>query len=141
MIDKTVPAEYQKALAKIERKEEVKQKHRIIQAKLKKPHTQLTYVVQADGTTAVDQEMVKPLVNPIYQHNSIHFQQVCTNGASAASDSPFANSLHPLCTSEQDINKNMEELLSGMFNKNQIYPLLSRSIYKGTVYMFMMNMI
>lgn len=33
MIDKTVPAEYQKALAKIERKEEVKQKHRIIQAK------------------------------------------------------------------------------------------------------------
>ena len=53
MIDKVIPEEFQKALAKFETKEEIKRKHRTIQARLKKPRTQLTYVVQTDGTTTV----------------------------------------------------------------------------------------
>ena len=50
MIDKIVPEEFQQLLAKIERKEEVKRKHRTIQARLKKPCAQLTYIVQTDRT-------------------------------------------------------------------------------------------
>ena len=53
MIDKVISEEFPKALANIEQKEEIKRKHRTIQARLKKPRTQLTYVVQTDGTTTV----------------------------------------------------------------------------------------
>ena len=52
MIDNVVPEEIPKAFAKIERKE-VNWKYRTIQARLKKPHSQLTYIVQTDGTTSV----------------------------------------------------------------------------------------
>ena len=118
MIDKVVPEQFQKTLANIERKEEVKWKHRTIQARLKKPHGQVTYVVQTDRTTVVGQE----IVNVIQQFNSIHFQQTYTNGASAVSVSPFANGLRPFWTPEQVVSRNMEEMLSGMFDKNQIQP-------------------
>ena len=116
MIDKVISEEFQKALAKIERKEEIKQKHRTIQARLKKPRTQLTYVVQTYGTTAVGQEMA----DAIQQFNSIHFQQACSNGASAASASRYASGLRPFRTPEQAANRNIEEILSGTFDKNQI---------------------
>ena len=58
----------------------VTRKHRIIQARLKKPRTQLTYVVQADDTTAVGQEVVDAMIQ---KYNSVHFQQARTNGATA----------------------------------------------------------
>ena len=42
------------------------------------------------------------------------------NGASPAPVSPFANGLCPFRTSEQGVNRNIEEKLSGTFDKNQI---------------------
>ena len=107
MIDKVIPEEFQKALAKIERKDEIKRKHRTIQARLKKPRTQLTYIVQTDGTTTVGQEMA----DAIQQFNSIHFQQACLNGSSAAWVSEFANVIRPFQTPEQVVNMNIEEIL------------------------------
>ena len=58
----------------------------------------------------------------IQQFNSIHFQQAHTNGAPAVSVSPFANGLRPFQTPEQAVNRNMEEILAGTFDKNQIQP-------------------
>ena len=116
MVNKVIPEEVQKALAKIERKEAIKRKHRTIQARLKKPRTPLTYVVKTDGTTAVGQEMA----DVIQKFNSNHFQQARKNGASAASASDFANGLRPFWTPDQVVQRNIEAILSGVFNKNQI---------------------
>ena len=114
MINKVVPEVFQKALSKIEQKEEIKRKHRTIQARLKKPCTQLTYIVQTYGTMAVGQEMA----NAIQQFKLIHFQQARSNGSSAASESEFSNGLHPFRTPEQVVNRNIDEILSGAFDKN-----------------------
>ena len=64
----------------------------------------------------------KEMANAIQQFNSIHFQQACTNEASAASVSSFANGFHPFRTSEQVVIRNVKEILSGAFDKNQIQP-------------------
>ena len=61
------------------------------------------------------------MANVIQPFNSIHFQQACSNGSSAAPDSEFENGLHPFRTSEQVVNRNIEAILSGMFDKNQIH--------------------
>ena len=110
-VNKVIPEEFQKALTKIEQKLEINRKNRTIQARLKKPRTQLTYVVQSDGTAAVGQEMT----NTIQQFNSIHFQQDCSNGSSAASDSKFVNGLHPFWTPGQVVNRNIEAIFSCTF--------------------------
>ena len=50
---------------------------------------------------------------------------------------------HQIKQTEVDGSINITEHLhqGGVFRENFPYPLLSGSIYKGTVYMFMMNMI
>ena len=60
------------------------------------------------------------MADAIQQFNLIHFQQDCLNGSSAALASPFANNLCPFQTPGQAVNKNIEEILSGRFDKNQI---------------------
>ena len=58
------------------------------------------------------------MANVIQPFNSIHFQQACSNGSSAAPDSEFENGLHPFRTSEQVVNRNIEAILAGTFDKN-----------------------
>ena len=74
------------------------------------------YFIQTDETTAVGQEMV----DAIQQFNLVHFQQACTNRTTSESVYPFTNGLRPFRISEQVLNRNMEEILSGTFDKNQI---------------------
>ena len=62
------------------------------------------------------------MVNGIQQYNSLHSQKARTNRATAALVSPFANDFHPFQTLEQVVDRNMEEILSGTFGKNQTWP-------------------
>ena len=60
------------------------------------------------------------MANVIQKLNSNHFQQAHANGASSTSASDFANGLLLFRTPDQVVNRNIEAILSGTFNKNQI---------------------
>ena len=61
------------------------------------------------------------MADAIQKFHSIHFQQAHSDGSLAASDSEFANGLCPFRTAEQVMKRNIEAILSGTFDKNQIH--------------------
>ena len=60
------------------------------------------------------------MLEAILHHNTSHFQQARWNGASAAQQSTFANSLRSYRTSKEEVLQNMNKIISGEFDQSQI---------------------
>ena len=75
-----LPSRWDEAIKRIIKKEEMKNRHKAINNRLKIKNAPLTFIVDKDGTRKTDTEMINAIIN----HNAEHFAQARTNGASAA---------------------------------------------------------
>ena len=117
MFDNRCPEDKEMALDNLIRRERVRYRHRAIKKRLKQGNAPLTFIIDADGIRKTDSEMVEAMV----VHNTKHFEQARTNGASAAQKTPFADSLRSYRTSQEEVLQNMEEILSGKLDTSNIH--------------------
>ena len=116
MAEAATSAGGEEALKNIIRKERIKMKHRAIQNRLRTRNAPLTFVVDTDGTRRTDSEMI----DSILSYNATHFAQARTNGASAAQQTPFADSLRSFRTPQKEVRQNMDDIINGKLDTSLI---------------------
>ena len=116
MAEAATSAGREEALKTIIKKERTKMKHRAIQNRLRTRNAPLTFVVDTDGTRRTDSDMI----NSILSYNATHFAQARTNGASAAQQTPFADSLKSFRTPQKEVLQNMDDIINGKLDTSLI---------------------
>ena len=116
MVDAATSAGREEALKNIIKKERIKMKHRAIQNRLRTRNAPLTFVVDTNGARCTDSDMI----DSILSYNATHFAQARTNGASAAQQTPFADSLRSFRTPQKEVLQNMDKIINGEFDTSLI---------------------
>ena len=68
------------------------------------------------GARRTDSDMI----DSILSYNATHFAQARTNGASAAQQTPFADSLRSFRTPQKEVLQNMDDIINGKLDTSLI---------------------